>query len=42
MKLVVVGLHGQPQADIDYLHGSWSLNGEPIATCCKYQTIKYI
>ena len=32
MELCVVGLHGQPQAGIDYLPGSMSLNGEPIAT----------
>ncbi|CAJ2674201.1 histone-lysine N-methyltransferase family member SUVH9-like [Trifolium pratense] len=32
MELVVVGLHGQPQAGIDYLPGSMSSNGEPIAT----------
>ncbi|XP_031251006.1 histone-lysine N-methyltransferase family member SUVH9-like isoform X1 [Pistacia vera] len=32
MELCVVGLHGQPQAGIDYLPGSQSSNGEPIAT----------
>ena len=32
MELVVVGLHGQPQAGIDYLPSSQSSNGEPIAT----------
>lgn len=32
MELCVVGLHGQPQAGIDYLPGSMSMNGEPIAT----------
>ncbi|KEH40794.1 putative histone-lysine N-methyltransferase chromatin remodeling SET family [Medicago truncatula] len=32
MELCVVGLHGQPQAGIDYLPGSMSSNGEPIAT----------
>ncbi|WJX10494.1 Histone-lysine N-methyltransferase member suvh2 [Trifolium repens] len=32
MELVVVGLHGQPQAGIDYLPGSMCSNGEPIAT----------
>ncbi|XP_028773436.1 histone-lysine N-methyltransferase family member SUVH9-like [Neltuma alba] len=32
MELVVVGLHGQPQAGIDYLPSSQSTNGEPIAT----------
>lgn len=32
MELVVVGLHGQPQAGIDYLPASMSSNGEPIAT----------
>ncbi|CAM8924440.1 hypothetical protein QQ045_022316 [Rhodiola kirilowii] len=32
MELCVVGLHGQPQAGIDYLCASMSSNGEPIAT----------
>uniref|UniRef100_A0A7C9E3G8 [histone H3]-lysine(4) N-trimethyltransferase n=1 Tax=Opuntia streptacantha TaxID=393608 RepID=A0A7C9E3G8_OPUST len=32
MELCVVGLHGQPQAGIDYLPSSQSANGEPIAT----------
>ncbi|KAL4387723.1 hypothetical protein GQ457_09G022400 [Hibiscus cannabinus] len=32
MELCVVGLHGQVQAGIDYLPGSQSSNGEPIAT----------
>ncbi|XAR62705.1 Histone-lysine N-methyltransferase [Bertholletia excelsa] len=32
MELCVVGLHGQCQAGIDYLPGSKSSNGEPIAT----------
>ncbi|XP_056171006.1 histone-lysine N-methyltransferase family member SUVH9 isoform X2 [Syzygium oleosum] len=32
MELCVVGLHGQPQAGIDYLTASQSSNGEPIAT----------
>ncbi|KAI4338074.1 hypothetical protein L6164_016427 [Bauhinia variegata] len=32
MELVVVGLHGQAQAGIDYLPGSMSSNGQPIAT----------
>lgn len=32
MELCVVGLHGQPQAGIDYLTASHSSNGEPIAT----------
>ncbi|CAJ1932903.1 unnamed protein product [Sphenostylis stenocarpa] len=32
MELCVVGLHGQPQAGIDYLPASLSSNGEPIAT----------
>ncbi|KAK7317760.1 hypothetical protein RJT34_02251 [Clitoria ternatea] len=32
MELCVVGLHGQIQAGIDYLPGSMSPNGEPIAT----------
>lgn len=32
MELCVVGLHGQAQAGIDYLPGSRSSNGEPIAT----------
>ncbi|CAL0318553.1 unnamed protein product [Lupinus luteus] len=32
MELCVVGLHGQPQAGIDYLPASFSANGEPIAT----------
>ncbi|ESW25106.1 hypothetical protein PHAVU_003G007700 [Phaseolus vulgaris] len=32
MELCVVGLHGHPQAGIDYLPGSMSSNGEPIAT----------
>ncbi|GMH29314.1 hypothetical protein Nepgr_031157 [Nepenthes gracilis] len=32
MELCVVGLHGQPQAGIDYLSSSQSSNGEPIAT----------
>lgn len=32
MELCVVGLHGQAQAGIDYLPGSKSSNGEPIAT----------
>ncbi|OMO95301.1 hypothetical protein COLO4_15991 [Corchorus olitorius] len=32
MELCVMGLHGQAQAGIDYLPGSQSSNGEPIAT----------
>ncbi|GAB2221457.1 hypothetical protein Droror1_Dr00012636 [Drosera rotundifolia] len=32
MELCVVGLHGQPQAGIDYVPSSQSSNGEPIAT----------
>ncbi|PIN04979.1 histone H3 (Lys9) methyltransferase SUV39H1/Clr4, required for transcriptional silencing [Handroanthus impetiginosus] len=32
MELCVVGLHGQPQAGIDYVPASQSSNGEPIAT----------
>jgi len=32
MELCVVGLHGEPQAGIDYLPGSMSSNGDPIAT----------
>lgn len=32
MELCVVGLHGQVQAGIDYLSGTQSSNGEPIAT----------
>ncbi|XP_061339005.1 histone-lysine N-methyltransferase family member SUVH9-like [Gastrolobium bilobum] len=32
MELYVVGLHGQPQAGIDYLPSRMSSNGEPIAT----------
>ncbi|KAI9194166.1 hypothetical protein LWI28_003672 [Acer negundo] len=32
MELCVVGLHGQAQAGIDYLPGSQSASGEPIAT----------
>ncbi|KAJ6769169.1 HISTONE-LYSINE N-METHYLTRANSFERASE FAMILY MEMBER SUVH2-RELATED [Salix koriyanagi] len=32
MELCVVGLHGQPQAGIDYLPASQSSNREPIAT----------
>ncbi|KAK7386867.1 hypothetical protein VNO78_27210 [Psophocarpus tetragonolobus] len=32
MELCVVGLHGQIQAGIDYLPGSMSATGEPIAT----------
>ncbi|KAF5752431.1 hypothetical protein HS088_TW01G00340 [Tripterygium wilfordii] len=32
MELCVVGLHGQPQAGIDYVPISQSSNGEPIAT----------
>ncbi|KAL2347917.1 hypothetical protein Fmac_001917 [Flemingia macrophylla] len=32
MELCVVGLHGHPQAGIDYLPASMSSNGEPIAT----------
>ncbi|CAN8324288.1 unnamed protein product [Cochlearia groenlandica] len=32
LELCVVGLHGHPQAGIDYLIGSRSSNGEPIAT----------
>ncbi|TKY69122.1 Histone-lysine N-methyltransferase family member SUVH9 [Spatholobus suberectus] len=32
MELCVVGLHGQPQAGIDYLPASMSSNGEPVAT----------
>ncbi|KAK7360749.1 hypothetical protein VNO77_02758 [Canavalia gladiata] len=32
MELCVVGLHGQIQAGIDYLPGSMSSSGEPIAT----------
>ncbi|XP_045791110.1 histone-lysine N-methyltransferase family member SUVH9-like [Trifolium pratense] len=31
-ELAVVGLHGQPEADIDYIPGSVSSSGEPIAT----------
>ncbi|KAL3506248.1 hypothetical protein ACH5RR_031630 [Cinchona calisaya] len=30
MELCVIGLHGQPQAGIDYLSAYQSLNGEPI------------
>ncbi|KAH7573152.1 hypothetical protein ACOSP7_006608 [Xanthoceras sorbifolium] len=32
MEMCVIGLHGQAQAGIDYLPGSQSVNGEPIAT----------
>ncbi|KAL3506256.1 hypothetical protein ACH5RR_031638 [Cinchona calisaya] len=32
MELCVIGLHGQPQAGIDYLSAYQSSNGEPIAT----------
>lgn len=32
LELCVVGLHGQTQAGIDFLTGSLSSNGEPIAT----------
>ncbi|KAJ8561216.1 hypothetical protein K7X08_027406 [Anisodus acutangulus] len=32
MELCVVGLHGTPQAGIDYLPANQSSNGEPIAT----------
>ncbi|XP_073132578.1 histone-lysine N-methyltransferase family member SUVH9-like [Henckelia pumila] len=32
MELCVLGLHGQPQAGIDYVPASHSSNGEPIAT----------
>ncbi|KAJ4889863.1 Histone-lysine N-methyltransferase family member SUVH9 [Raphanus sativus] len=32
LELCVMGLHGHPQAGIDYLTGSRSSNGEPIAT----------
>ncbi|CAN0904943.1 Histone-lysine N-methyltransferase family member SUVH9 [Linum grandiflorum] len=32
MELCVLGVHGQPQAGIDYLPGSQSSNGQPIAT----------
>lgn len=32
LELCVMGLHGQTQAGIDYLTGSLSSNGEPIAT----------
>lgn len=32
MELCVLGLHGQPQAGIDYVPSSQSSNGEPIAT----------
>lgn len=32
MELCVLGLHGQPQAGIDYLTAGMSSNGEPIAT----------
>lgn len=32
LELCVMGLHGQTQAGIDYLIGSRSSNGEPIAT----------
>ncbi|XP_030470039.1 histone-lysine N-methyltransferase family member SUVH2-like [Syzygium oleosum] len=32
MELMVLGLHGQTQAGIDYLPASQSSNGEPIAT----------
>ncbi|XP_042515146.1 histone-lysine N-methyltransferase family member SUVH9-like [Macadamia integrifolia] len=32
MELCVIGLHGQPQAGIDYVSASQSSNGEPIAT----------
>ena len=28
----MVGLHGEPQAGIDYFPGSMSSNGEPVAT----------
>ncbi|RHN74144.1 putative methyltransferase chromatin remodeling SET family [Medicago truncatula] len=31
-EMCVIGLHGQPQAGIDYLHASMSSNGQPIAT----------
>ncbi|KAI4345925.1 hypothetical protein L6164_013010 [Bauhinia variegata] len=32
MEMMVLGLHGQPQAGIDYLPASQSTNGQPIAT----------
>ncbi|XP_043722622.1 histone-lysine N-methyltransferase family member SUVH9-like [Telopea speciosissima] len=32
MEMCVIGLHGQPQAGIDYVTASHSSNGEPIAT----------
>ncbi|KAL3828307.1 hypothetical protein ACJIZ3_017109 [Penstemon smallii] len=32
MEMCVVGLHGQPQAGIDYVPAGQSSNGEPIAT----------
>ncbi|GLU08252.1 hypothetical protein SLE2022_251760 [Rubroshorea leprosula] len=32
MELCVLGIHGQPQAGIDYVTASHSSNGEPIAT----------
>ncbi|XP_047951843.1 histone-lysine N-methyltransferase family member SUVH9-like [Salvia hispanica] len=32
MEMCVVGLHGQPQAGIDYVPAAHSSNGEPIAT----------
>ncbi|KAL7124178.1 hypothetical protein ABFS83_14G030600 [Erythranthe nasuta] len=32
MELVVVGMHGHPQAGIDYVPASQSSNGDPIAT----------
>ncbi|KAJ4955821.1 hypothetical protein NE237_012604 [Protea cynaroides] len=32
MELCVIGLHGQPQAGIDFVSASRSSNGEPIAT----------
>ncbi|CBI23736.3 unnamed protein product, partial [Vitis vinifera] len=41
MELCVVGLHGQAQAGIDYLPGSRSSNGEPIATSIIVSGIKY-
>jgi len=31
-EMCVIGLHGQPQAGIDYLHASMSSNDQPIAT----------
>ncbi|KEH16020.1 histone-lysine N-methyltransferase family member SUVH9 [Medicago truncatula] len=31
-EMCVIGLHGQPQAGIDYSHPSMSTNGKPVAT----------